>query len=454
MSYPPGTVSGMRTMGGVGSGAPTIEDAKRLAERLANAASLQSGRPWRGFVEEFASGWAVWAAPPQGEQPGIGGCPKTVLDKETGGLSRWPPWTIDVLAEEYAAARPVSGPPPPASPSLLPLLERTAWIDGADGRVWWHESALGDAAPRLHPALEEWLAGRRSPVFGARRHAELLVLSRALADGADLAHGSIRPAQAPPCDTCVQAYVHFGLAAESASPRVAGGVPVKDAPAFPDGRVFDPKRWARIAFDLLSPAIPPVEAARSVIERYPLVVCDIRGPGRDHWVRPFRLGITRAMARHAIALIGFADLIRAVLFPIGQVDGDDGVIAVDGHGRIFVLDQAGAWYCGADIDTALETLSQGHAPLRLRADGSFASDDGPSGLPSEGGSTGGFSSEGGSTGDFSSEGGSTGGGWRHDARTSDARTSDALLLTPADSGSVSTGNDISIRGDHGKHGIV
>ncbi|WP_162907795.1 SUKH-3 domain-containing protein [Allorhizocola rhizosphaerae] len=350
----------------------TIDDARRLAERLANAATLRSGRPWRGFVEEFGSGWAVWTAPPAGERPDIGGGAKTVLDKETGGLSRWPPWAIDVLAAEYEAARPVSGPPPPDYPSLLPLLERTAWIEAPDGRVWWHESSVGDMPPELDPALAEWLRAQPSPVFGARRHAELLVLSRALGDGADLARSSIRRQLDAPCDTCLQAYIHFGLLDERAIPPIGRTALITDVPTFPDGRAFEPKRWAQIAFELLSPVIPPVEAARGVIERYPLVVSDTRGPGRECWVRPFRLGITRAMTDHMPALIGFADLMRAVLYPIGTVDGDDGLIVVNGHGQIFVLDQAGAWFCGPDIDTALTTLSEGHAPLRVQADGSFS----------------------------------------------------------------------------------
>src|SRR5436190_24038138 len=101
---------------------PTIDDARRLAERLASEASLRTGRPWRGFVEEFEQGWAVWTVPPTGESPPIG-LGKTVLDKETGGVTHWPSWPTPVLATEYAAAapKPMAVPQPPG---VLPLLTR------------------------------------------------------------------------------------------------------------------------------------------------------------------------------------------------------------------------------------------------------------------------------------------------------------------------------------------
>jgi hypothetical protein len=60
----------------------------------------------------------------------------------------------------------------------------------------------------------------------------------------------------------------------------------------------------------------------------------------------------------------------APLFPLGTERGDS-IIAVDEHGRIFALDQAGEWFLGPDIDAALTTLLLGRAPARVRDDGTW-----------------------------------------------------------------------------------
>jgi hypothetical protein len=347
---------------------PTIDDARRLAERLASEASLRTGRPWRGFVEEFEQGFAVWAVPPVGERPAIG-LGKTVLDKQTGGVTHWPSWPTSVLASEYAAAAP-SPKPAPSPPGVLPLLSRESWIESPDGRVWRAESWPAEADPTHHPLVAQWLSEQERLVRGAGRHAELLVLSEALHDegvDADLLTRSVAEGGRP-CDTCVQAYVHFGLLDRPALEFIAPthGELVTDIPPFPSGQPFDAARWAGFAFELLAPAITPVEAARAAITRYPAAVSRRRGPGHDVWIRPFKLGVTRALKRHAPALAGFSDLLKAVLFPIGEEENADGVIAVDGHGRFFMLDQAGAWFLGGNLDTAIETLLEGHQPLLER----------------------------------------------------------------------------------------
>jgi hypothetical protein len=239
--------------------------------------------------------------------------------------------------------------------------------------VWRAESWLADDEPGSahHPLVTQWLSHQTSLVRGAARHAELLLLSLALSDPnpPDLRECAT---EGRPCDTCLQAYVHFGLldetALEFAAP--AEGELSAEVPAFPDGRPFDPARWARFAFELLAPAFAPahtpVEAARRAIEQRPVAVSTRRGPGKELWVRPFRIGVTHALTRHAPALTGFSELLEAVLFPLGQEEGGDGVIAIDGHGRIFMLDQAGAWFCGADIETAVATLAEGFAAPRQR----------------------------------------------------------------------------------------
>lgn len=344
---------------------PTIDDARRLAERLASEASLRTGRPWRGFVEEFEQGFAIWTVPPVGESPPIG-LGKTVLDKETGGVTHWPSWPTSVLAAEYAAASPKPK-ATPSPPGVLPLLARERWIESPDGRVWRAESWPAEAAPTHHPLVAQWLSSQDKLVRGVERHAELLVLSEALHDDGvdqDLLKQCVAEG-ARPCDSCTQAYVHFGLFDEPALALVspAKGEFATDIPPFPSGQPFDSARWAGFAFELLAPVISPVEAARGAIARFPAARSTRRGPGHEVWIRPFKLGVTRALRRHAPALAGFSELLEAVLFPIGEEENADGVIAVDGHGRIFMLDQAGAWFLGGNIDTAIATLAEGHHPL-------------------------------------------------------------------------------------------
>jgi len=352
---------------------PTIDDARRLAERLASEASLRTGRPWRGFVEEFEHGWAVWTVPPSGERPPIG-MGKAVLDKQTGGLTHWPSWPTATLAAQYAVARP-HPPAEPGFPGILPLLSRERWIESPDGRVWRAESWAAVAQPSHHPLVAQWLSDEAKAsklIRGADRHAELLVLSQALQDGdvdKDLLRGCYTEGR--PCDSCIKAYIHFGLLDETALGFVepTAGSFTTEIPPFANRKPFDPARWAGFAFELVAPAITAVEAARGAIERFPAAVSTRRGPGREAWVRPFKLGVTRALGRHAAALAGFSELLQAVLFPIGEEENADGVIAVDGHGRIFMLDQAGAWFLGGDIETAVDTLIEGHQPLKQEGDG-------------------------------------------------------------------------------------
>lgn len=343
---------------------PTIDDARRLAERLASEASLRTGRPWRGFVEEFDLGWAVWTVPPDGDSPPIG-LGKTVLDKETGGVTHWPSWPTSVLATEYAAAAPKPSPTPQA-PGVLPLLTRERFIESPDGRVWRAESWPAEAPPPHHPLVAQWLLEQERLVRGVERHAELLVLSTALHDD-DVDTGLLQRCtiEGRPCDSCIKAYVHFGLLDE---PALSFIVPMDsglstDIPPFPVGLPFDSARWAGFAFELLAPVIAPIEAARGAIERYPAAVSSRRGPGHDLWIRPFKLGVTRALRRHAPALAGFSELLQAALFPIGEEENADGVIAVDVNGRIFILDQCGAWFLGGTIETAIETLAEGYQPI-------------------------------------------------------------------------------------------
>jgi hypothetical protein len=110
--------------------------------------------------------------------------------------------------------------------------------------------------------------------------------------------------------------------------------------------------------------IAAFEAARAAIARYPVLTPQLRGAGRDCWVRPFTLAVKEKLADYGDVLGDLAQVIGAALFPLGEEEGG-GLIAIDERGRVFVLDQAGEWYYGETIDAALTALLEGHEPTRL-----------------------------------------------------------------------------------------
>jgi hypothetical protein len=69
---------------------------------------------------------------------------------------------------------------------------------------------------------------------------------------------------------------------------------------------------------------------------------------------------------------GLADDFGATLgvqaFPVGEENTMEGFIVADELGRVFLLDQAGEWFLGPDIDQALVTLYYGREQPRLRDD--------------------------------------------------------------------------------------
>ncbi|GAB3850399.1 hypothetical protein GCM10029963_36560 [Micromonospora andamanensis] len=87
------------------------------------------------------------------------------------------------------------------------------------------------------------------------------------------------------------------------------------------------------------------------------------------WISRFDIH-PRQLAQTADLLGDFAAVIGARLFPLGT-EGGQSIIAVDERGRIFALDQAGEWFLGGDIDTALTTLLLGRAPARVNDDGGW-----------------------------------------------------------------------------------
>ena len=110
-------------------------------------------------------------------------------------------------------------------------------------------------------------------------------------------------------------------------------------------------------------------AAERTLTAFPGLVCSRRGPGEQVRIQRFEVS-PLAVAHTADTLAGFGAVLGARLFPLGTEAGDS-VLAVDEHGRIFALAQAGEWFLGADIDTALTGLLLGRAPARVGPDGTW-----------------------------------------------------------------------------------
>lgn len=347
---------------------PDIDDAIHLAERYASEDSKRTGQVWRAFVEDFELGWAIWTAPPRDVVPEIGSGAVTVMDRDTGELSRWPAWPTERLATAYRQSRGDVQTVNDTSGGVgLPML---ASIVTPDGVRWQRQGARLGAEPRHHQLVAQWLAAQPTGalVRGVERHAELLVLSQVLRHReADVLRASEVPSPAGrPCDTCVQTYVHFGLVHEDALVFARPHEGQLETPA-----VSNPVRWAQLAVDMFATQpgwryrIAGSDAARAAIERFPVVISSTRKPGQQCRIRPFHLGVTEDLGRYADTLGELAEILEMGLFPLGEEDNGDAVIAIDELGRVFLVDQAGAWYYGTDVDTALRGLTSGIMPQRL-----------------------------------------------------------------------------------------
>jgi hypothetical protein len=92
--------------------------------------------------------------------------------------------------------------------------------------------------------------------------------------------------------------------------------------------------------------------------------------GRDVAQSGFRIDPTRVLATVA-TLAAFGGILHTTLTPIGDEGDGTGVLAIDGDGRVFLLDHAGEWFLGDTIEDAMTTLVLGHQPPRVRRDGTW-----------------------------------------------------------------------------------
>ncbi|MCW3839783.1 SUKH-3 domain-containing protein [Micromonospora yasonensis] len=406
------------------------QQAEQLAAVWAQRDSERLGFPCTPLVEEFDLGYLITSRVSTDARALPGDLPTMVVDKETGEVSTWPRLPFPAVAQLFRQRRPATPRAPrtvdPAS-QLLREISRLPTPGAAahltlDGRIHVAHGAKGDVELHHHPLVRSYLdalpAGHL--VRGGERHAEMIVISDVLheqdhdraTDGlppigleearAVLGNSRIEffrlrevgdtfggPAKVP-CASCTNFLVQFNALPWStlayaeewrSQPQVdpepgrfptdvtnalveAGWRPhfgdeVLARGAVRDVSAVNGRRHAHAVFP----------AAMQTLTTFPGLESRRQGPGEQVWIsqvgiRPWDLAYT------ADTLADFGTVLGVRLFPLGTERGDS-IIAVDEHGRIFALDQAGEWFLGADIDAALTTLLLGRAPARVRDDGTW-----------------------------------------------------------------------------------
>jgi hypothetical protein len=295
-----------------------------------------------------------------------------------------------------------------------------------DGRLFIGRGAKGDQDLRHHPLVQAYLdalpAGHL--VRGGERHAELIVLSdvlheadrvRAASGGAPVTldearrwlvnarfetfhirerYDPIAGEPAEPCESCTLALVDFALLPwsrtaltetwQSSAPRPAqpGRFPdeVGGYLAYGGWTPLDEVLAEGLAGELIRETVQvrsgrhrhvEFPAIRAALTDFPGVRSSRRGPGVQRWIRLFHIEPTTA--KHTADMLAeFGAVIGARLFPLGNEGRDSGILAMDEHGRVFVLDQAGEWFLGETIDVAILSLITGAGPAdRVRDDGTW-----------------------------------------------------------------------------------
>ena len=88
------------------------------------------------------------------------------------------------------------------------------------------------------------------------------------------------------------------------------------------------------------------------------------GPGEQVARSSFVLDPMRG--RHSTATLAeLGALIGARLTPLGEEGDGTGLIAVDEHGRVFLLDHTADWYLGGTVEEAVERFRSHHPDVTL-----------------------------------------------------------------------------------------
>ncbi|MBY8872199.1 SUKH-3 domain-containing protein [Micromonospora sp. PLK6-60] len=406
------------------------QQAEQLATVWARRDSQRLGYECRPSVDEFDLGYIIRSTVSGDVGALPGDLPTTVVDKETGEVTTWPRVPATAVERMYRRSRPAGDRAPrtvdPAS-QLLRELRRlptpgTAAHLTVDGRTYVAHGAKGDVELNHHPLVRGYLDGVPAGhlVRGGDRHAELIVVSdvlheydhrRASAGEPPLTGGEARALFAASrlqvfqirepgdrdggevrdlCESCTRALVAFEVLPWGELGRLVETPPlprqVPDPDRFPPevAQALADAGWDQNEFNWAmaegamaetcevvgrSHSHEPFPAAERVFLDFPAILTFRRRPGRDVFVRQLDTNPTWA-AHTADTLADFGQVLGARLFPVGR-ERRDSILAVDEHGRIFALDQAGEWFIGADVDTALTNLLLGHAPARVRDDGTW-----------------------------------------------------------------------------------
>ncbi|MFF5318764.1 SUKH-3 domain-containing protein [Micromonospora chalcea] len=406
------------------------QQAEQIASVWARRDSDRLGFPCTPVVEEFDLGYVVLSTVSADARALPGDLPTTVIDKETGEVSTWPRIPAPAVEALYRQQRPDEPRAPRAVDPAAQLLRELTRLPtpGAaahltlDGRRHVAQGAKGDVEVRHHPLVQSYLDDLTPGhlVRGGERHAEMIVVSDALyehdhrrtaeglppltiEDARDLLATSrieVYRSREPgdplggladlPCDSCVKFLVRFGVLpwpdlafVEEWRPEPReviqpGRFPDEVAHALMDGGWQISMFNEALAMGAMTETREiagqhhrhePFPAAEAALTAFPAVLSRRRGPGEQVWISRFTTNPLRA-AHSADSLADFGAVIGARLFPLGS-ERQESILAVDEHGRIFALDQAGEWFLGADIDAALTTLLLGRAPARVRDDGTW-----------------------------------------------------------------------------------
>ncbi|GAA1648714.1 SUKH-3 domain-containing protein [Actinoplanes couchii] len=411
----------------------TLAEAQDIARGWAHRQSFQRGYECVPHVDELTDGFAVWMRLPPRTHTQPGGDLTTVIDRETGRLSHWPPAPAEELDRTYGERRAaVVGPHRTADPIAELRREAhrrvspsTAAHITLGGRLFRARGAKGDQELRHHPLIAGLLEAipRPARIRGAERHAELLVLSDVFTD-ADrtrtdagqaplsldeakvlLGHGGfetfhIREAEdshggkpTHPCATCSAILVELGVIPASGDFHRANQVIRRRT----SGDDPEPGRFpAEVAWELAAGGwgesrraekdlayvrdgrhrgtehlIEEFPAARAAYLQFHDTAPHRNGPGLGQRVRLFHIGPFHGVVYLADALHELGQVVGARMYPLGTEGFDEAVLAIDERGRVFSLDQGGEWFVGETLDEAIIALVMGLPNARVRDDGTW-----------------------------------------------------------------------------------
>ncbi|MFC4069493.1 SUKH-3 domain-containing protein [Actinoplanes subglobosus] len=410
----------------------TRTEAEHIAVGWAHRQSIRRGYPCRPSVDELALGWAVTMLLPAEVRTEPGADVITVIDRETGRLSHWPPAPVadldrlynerrDTAVGSYRTSDPVAELRREAYRRVSPAVAAHLTLGG---RLFRARGAKGDQELRHHPLVAARLAAipPGHTVRGAERHAELLLVSDVLqeADRTRAAAGLVpltddearvllgqgrfetfhiresgdrlggEPATL--CVTCADVLLDLTVVTDAGRARPRAGSLTSGTDPQP-GRFPEDVAWELAAGDWgREPELRDQRGARLVerieeshgrehaLSRFPVAEAALReffdvapgrnGPGVAHRVRGFHLG-GDGLAHLADPLHELGVLVGARMFPIGREGFDEAILAIDERGRVFSLDQGGEWFVAGSLDEAIVALTTGLPAARVRDDGTW-----------------------------------------------------------------------------------